>query len=102
MEVLSTIDEVIRHQQHLRTHQTKCIQGGVVVTHESTLSCCSQRLERRGIGGTLRQPECRNTSSHGTTGNYQHFMALAAQLRHLETQRRHHGNVDGPTIVGDR
>ena len=74
VQILITINEVIRHEQHLGTHQAVLVECGVVVAHQATLPGSSQSLQRARVGGPLGKAEGCYPTGHCTTGHHEHLV----------------------------
>ena len=64
VEVLPALDEVVRNEQHLRGHQPVRREDVVVGAHEAALPSRGKRLQCRGVGRTLLQPERGDARGH--------------------------------------
>jgi hypothetical protein len=102
MQILRAINEVIWHQQHLRTNEPTRRQILVVTIHELALANRRERLQRLSVCWALAHAKRCNATSNGTGGNNQHFMRLLAQLRNLITQGLNGMVVNCAMFVGYR
>ena len=65
VQVLSTVDEVVRHEQHLGGHQPVIRQRIVPATHQPGLAGSGDRLQRDDVGRPLVEPEGRHSGGDG-------------------------------------
>ena len=77
------INEVIRHEQHLRANQLMAVKLHVVLLHQSALPRSSKCLQSQHVGGPLTKFERRNTARNCARGDYQNFMMIFSQSRNL-------------------
>ena len=102
VEVLPALDEVVRNEQHLRGHQPVGREDVVVGAHEAALPSRGKRLQCRGVGRTLLQPERGDARGHRAGAHDDDVVAVDAQLRHLPAELLDGCGVDDPDIVGER
>ena len=61
VQVLATLDEVVRHQEHLCSYETVRREDVVVGAHQAALPGGGERLQRRQVGGPFGQAERRDS-----------------------------------------
>ena len=81
VQVLAAIDEVVRHQQHLRGDQTVRASERVVRPHQPALPSRGDRLQGRHVGRPRRQPERGDAGRHRAGRHEDHLVAVGAQRR---------------------
>ena len=102
VEVLPALDEVVRNEQHLGGHQAVRREDVVVGAHQAALPGRGKRLQRRGVGRALLQPERGDTRGHRAGAHDDDVVAVDAQLRHLTTELLDGCGVDDSDVVGER
>ena len=101
VQILLSVHEVVRHQQHLRGHQGVACELGVVHLHESTLTSGRQRLQRSNIGRTSRQTQSRHAGRHRARGHQHHVVAGLPQLSDLTADVGDDGAIDHTERIGE-
>ncbi len=102
VEVLTALDEVVRHEQHLCGNQTVSGEDVVVGAHQPALAGRGERLERRQIDGPLGETEGGDPCRHRARRHDDHVVAVDAELRDLVTELLDRLDIDRTGAVRDR
>jgi hypothetical protein len=102
VEVLPPIDEVVRHQEHLRAHRIVTFEGSVPCVHHTALTGSGQGLQRRRVGGSGSQTECVHASAHRARRHDHHLVPVTLHRTDLFGQRPDHRLVDHAEFIGER
>ena len=94
VEVLTALDEVVRHEQHLCGNQAVSGENVVVRAHEPALAGRGEGLERRQIDGSLGEPQGGDPGRHRARRDDDHVVPVDAELRDLVTEL-----LDRPTSI---
>jgi len=102
VQVLTTIDEIVRNEQYLGGNDSECREFGVVHLHQSTLPDRGQRLEGAHVGGTFGESQGRDSGRHRRRGHQHHVVATRPQAGDLGADRADHRTIDHSPSVGER
>ena len=102
VEVLTALDEVVRHEQHLCGNQAVSGENVVVRAHEPALAGRGEGLERRQIDGSLGETQGGDPCRHRARRHDDHVVAVDAELCDLVTELLDRLNIDRAGAVRDR
>ena len=100
VEVLVTVAEIVRSDQHLADDHAFGGEQFSVGRHEVDLADSRQRLQSLGLRGPLNV-EPLHTSGDRAGGDHDDFVAGGAYPRHIGCQLRDSVQVDPPIRCGD-